>query len=736
MGRTGFVIENGGLNSFIGTGKLFSDTEIDLLWRNLATDGKNVIGVIPNTNIVIEPFKRSDYKGFKSGMTSFPDGTHVWGPVETFGEVKEAVIGEEIKIFDTEAIRSSLQELSRQRLSVLRASVRHDQLIPIVNKAEAYLNLTDSSLLVTAAVLSVLPRVCRKKEVQVGLSVILVGSLLLAACNEALTQRPPAVKIATGTPTRIYPTEAPEPAFVPITSPTPKIAITPGNGGAGGPEFILGSEVDLQLAVKGEALFPADCTNKIGKDPDYNAFKQLLPGADVKGLVDSLRARLQPDTQRIDSLCIGENGWAIQVLNSNGEILWAKVDGGWFSHPNRILLNGGNITLESVGGARNNKFETRMVILNSQPWVVEFIKGTNYPQRYFNPAENAWREFSWNKFPGSEKLLGNPNLRIVDIKGDFSLNAIISTRAQEGGGGGFKVASSNGSKELNVLVNRPPKPNAFVRPQSEVTIQLKDGTKITAGYILPVTTTDSDIIQAKFRLDSNTIEIVFNGKVLKVIPAQGFLAGDKSQLSSGILSGRDGKTAEMELFVSTPNGGQQKDRENVKLSEMIPPTATVAATPKPQFTPVPPTAVKPTSSPLLTPFKVGETTYIPVSPGPCVSSRMTGVWLRVEGNNSESCLTGTQRNPGLDAAVESWFKAVKAQGFSAANYTAGIIITQSIDGLINGTGSFHYSSSQFPYDELDGRLAALPNGTKLAFSYKRSQGSSFPNQMTAYAQLP
>lgn len=412
--------------------------------------------------------------------------------------------------------------------------------------------------------------------------------LLIAACQKALDGSPdPKVTIITSIP---VPTETPRPAtLTPVPStPTPEIAITPSNGGAGGPEFILGSEVDLQLAVKGEALFPADCTNKIGKDPDYNVFKQLLPGADVKGLVDSLRARLQPDTQRIDSLCIGENGWAIQVLNSNGEILWAKVDGGWFSHPNRILLNGGNITLESVGGARNNKFETRMVILNSQPWVVEFIKGTNYPQRYFNPAENAWREFSWNKFPGSEKLLGNPNLRIVDIKGDFSLNATISTRAQEGGGGGFKVASSDGSKELNVLVNRPPKPNAFVRPQSEVTIQLKDGTKITAGYILPVTTTDSDIIQAKFRLDSNTIEIVFNGKVLKVIPAQGFLAGDKSQLSSGILSGRDGKTAEMELFVSTPNGGQQKGRENVKLSEMIPPTATVAATSKPQFTPVPP----------------------------------------------------------------------------------------------------------------------------------------------------
>ena len=167
-------------------------------------------------------------------------------------------------------------------------------------------------------------------------------------------------------------------------------------------------------------------------------FKQILPGADVKGLVDSLRARLQPDTQRIDSLCIGENGWAIQVLNSNGEILWAQRDGGRLPHPNSIPLDGKNVTFESVGGPRSNKFETRMVVLNSQPWVVEFIKGTNYPQRYFNPAENAWREFSWNKLAGSEKLLGNPNLRIADIKGDFSLNAVISTRAQEGGGGGIQ----------------------------------------------------------------------------------------------------------------------------------------------------------------------------------------------------------------------------------------------------------------------------------------------------------
>lgn len=160
----------------------------------------------------------------------------------------------------------------------------------------------------------------------------------------------------------------------------------------------------MQLTVKGEALFWADCTNKIGKEPDYNVFKQILPGADVKGLVDSLRARLQPDTQRIDSLCIGENGWAIQVLNSNGEILWAQRDGGRLPHPNSIPLDGKNVTFESVGGPRSNKFETRMVILNSQPWVVEFIKGTNYPQRYFNPAENAWREFSWNKFPEAKNF--------------------------------------------------------------------------------------------------------------------------------------------------------------------------------------------------------------------------------------------------------------------------------------------------------------------------------------------
>ena len=269
-----------------------------------------------------------------------------------------------------------------------------------------------------------------------------------------------------------------------------------------------------------------------------------------------------------------------------------------------------------------------------------------------------------------------------------------------------------------MLANRPPKPNSFVRPQSEVIIQLKDGTKITAEYILPVTTTDSDIIQAKFRPDSNTIEIVFNGKVLKVIPAQGFLAGDKSQLSSGILSGRDGRTAEMELFVSTPNGGQQKGRENVKLSEMIPPTATVAATLKPQFTPVPvpPTATKSAPSPLLTPFKsTYGTMLIPVSEGPCFNPAMRGVWVRSINSGTEVCFTGSQRNPGLDAAVESWFRAVKAQGFSAAKYTAGIIITQSIDGLINGTGSFHFSGSQFPLRRVRWKIGRFATRYEVGF---------------------
>lgn len=580
MGRTALVTESGGLNSFIGTGKLFSDTEIDLLWRNLATDGKNVIGVIPNTNIVIEPFKRSDYKGFKSGMTNFPDGTHVWGPVETFGEVKEAVIGEEIKIFDAEAIRPSLQELSRQRLSVLRSSVRHDQLVPIVNKAEANLNLMDSSLLVTAAVLSVLPRVSRKKEVQIGLSVILVGSFLLVACNEALTSPPPAVKITPGIPTRIYPTETQEPTFVPASTPIPETAITPGNGGAGGPEFIPGTEVDLQFAVKGEVLFPADCTNKIGKDPDYDALKQILPGADVKGLVDSLRARLQPDTQRIDSLCIGENGWAIQVLNSNGEILSTKVDGAWPNHPNRIPPNGGNITLESVGGARNSKFETKMVILNSQPWVVEFIRGTNYPQRYFNPAENTWKEFKWNKLDGSEKLI-KQNIKIGSITGDFSIKAALNT--QEGLGGGFSVKSPDGSRELRVTINRP-KAVPLTKPTSELLVTLREGSKgseLFKGTSLGSQIDGNDVLEVKFRYGTSQITVFINGREVKTVPVGGLTSS--GELLPGVIAGQDGKMVVEGLEVGVPNGG----KSNVKLSEMIPPTATVAATSKPQFTPAP-----------------------------------------------------------------------------------------------------------------------------------------------------
>ncbi|MEK7111429.1 MAG: hypothetical protein AAB856_02425, partial [Patescibacteria group bacterium] len=85
---------------------------------------------------------------------------------------------------------------------------------------------------------------------------------ILSACNEA-TKRPPAVTVLTATP---FPTETPRPAtLAPMPSSTPlvELAITP--SGAGGAEFVPGSEVDLQLTVKGEALFWADCTNKIGK---------------------------------------------------------------------------------------------------------------------------------------------------------------------------------------------------------------------------------------------------------------------------------------------------------------------------------------------------------------------------------------------------------------------------------------------------------------------------------------
>ena len=450
--------------------------------------------------------------------------------------------------------------------------------------------------------------------------------------------------------------------------------------------------------------------------------KLQAQGANVESLEKALRNNLKSG-QSLKLLCQQE-GWAFETLDTKGNILWSwdLSQNKWADHPNAVLDRGWE--LRNIGEARpGHKLE--MVIIGGKPWAVEFKNGA--PVRYFDTVSGEFVDFNWSVLPGSEKLI-NQNIKIGSITGDFSIKAILNT--QEGLGGGFNVKSPDGSRELKVTINRP-KAVPLTKPTPELLVTLREGSKgseLFKGISLGSQIGGNDVLEVKFRYGTGQITVLINGREVKTIPVGGLTSS--GELLPGVIAGQDGNMIVEGLEVDVPNGG----KNNVKLSEMIPPTATAAATLKPQFTLVPPTAVKPTSRPMLTPFVVGETTYIPVSPGPCVSSRMSGVWLRVDGSKAESCLSGYQRNPSLDAAVESWFNGVKQ--FGAGQYSAGIIITKTVAGLVDGTGSFHYSSSQFPYDQLDPKLAALPAGTKFAYSYTRFEGSSYPNSITVYAELP
>lgn len=601
MGRTALVTESGGLNSFIGTGKLFSDTEIDLLWRNLATDGKNVIGVIPNTNIVIEPFKRSDYKGFKSGMTSFPDGTHVWGPVETFDEVKEAVIGEEIKIFDAEAIRSSLQELSHQHLSVLRASVRHDQLVPIVNKAEANLNLMDSSLLVTAAVLSVLPKVCRRKEVQVGLSVILVGSLLLVACNEALTSPPPAVKITPGIPTRIYPTETPEPTFVP--TPKPEIIVPAGGGGS---EFTPGTAQEFQAKLAATGNYPSALRYKVGtKEYETAKFELEKLGANIDGLKISLEPKIK-QIPGAELYLIKQEGWGFLITDGKN-IYWSvNKSGTFFNHMDSVPVNQ-EFGLAGLSPRQYHKLD--VIISGGIPFVVE-RNSAGYPVRRFSPEIGEFIDLNWQLVSENDHLSerldwsGVSNALMVDGKlhvsglndsvlavnrsaeivhtGDFSFGTILS------GNGSGVAFMSEGVNKLDVIINRNPgggldRLGIVYRKNGFSTTPV-----INSSAVIPKGNGLENIVEVKFRPNENknNVAVIVDGQEVTVITIDGLLRSGK--LSLGVTAKSGNETVILDMFLKAPYGGV----DNAKLvSLLIKPTATSTAAPiitsRPQFTPAP-----------------------------------------------------------------------------------------------------------------------------------------------------
>ena len=541
--------------------------------------------------------------------------------------------------------------------------------------------------------------------------------LFIAACQRALESAPdPKVSIVTVTPAPTE-TKLPPVTLTSMPSSTPEIAITP----SGGAEFRPGTVTDLQKLIDLNTFNASTCLDVSSSQYQDAKSKLQVQGANVDSLEKALRSNLKLG-QSLKLLCQQE-GWAFETFDAKGNLLWSwnLTQNRWADHPNAVLSTGWE--LRNIGEARSGH-ELKMTIIGGKPWAVEFRDKSAV--RYFDTVSGQWLDFNWDKLPGSEKLINN-NIKIGNITGDFSIKAGLNT--QEGLGGGFNVKSPDGSKELRVTINRP-KAVPLTKPTPELLVTLREGSKgseLFRGISLGAQIDGNDVLEVKFRHGTNQIVVLINGREVKTLQVAGLTSG--GELLPGVIAGQDGKMIVAGLEVNVPNGGN-----NVKLVETIPPTATVAATLKPQFTPVPPTAVKPTQRPLLTPFTDGKYILIPVSQGPCVDASMLGVWLRAEGSQTESCFTGLERNPAMDASVEAIFNEAKKRG--GGNYTATLIITRSIKSLTDGTDSFHYSASQFPYDQLGAKLAALPKGTKLVYSYKRPTGTTSASAITAYAELP
>lgn len=692
MGRTRLAAEVGQFDSSIGTGLLFPDIEKELVWQKLARSGKNVIDVIPGTNIVIDSYSRSDFKKFRHGMTVLDDGLHGWAATETFGEVRQTTIGDEAQIFDVEDLRSSLQELSHQHLSVLRASVKQEQLVSVISKAEANLNLMDSSLLVTAAVLSVLPKVCRKKEIQVGLSVILVGSFLLVACNEALTSPAPAVKIATGTPTRIYPTETPEPTFVPISTPIPEIAITP-SGGRGGAEFKPGTIQDLQASIDLGSFSPAKC---VSADIDSSAYKseraKLGPEANVELLRNELLKKIDPEQgQVLESLCV-QGSWLFKALDKDKNIMWSwnQVKKNWADHPDGVLAGGWEFRSIKVRPGYKADFSIDRF---GQPWLVELTKD-GAPVRYFDTVSGTFLYFDFKTLFGSEKLINssgwdaaagakvsNGILEVSGGRGDWNMVSNLETKLGNITGP-FSVRTEfvikdGGTDGGLVLIDRSQRglKNWWDLRRLDFTVNLKPGGQsgLWIGYTnlskdqiglkyensIPILANGKNIIDVKFMTDTKQMVVTINGRELRpmAIP-DGFL--DNNTIIPGFSAGPNTKVNISELSVRTPGGGQ----DNIRLLNVATATPTTVVT-----TPLPIVTTAPQFTPLPTFTKTPEP-----SKGPRLLTYNEGQNLLSNLSLLSECLAPARLGDLPDSTIDGWKyirKGIKSVVGTVVNYPDG-----------------------------------------------------------------
>ncbi|MBI5356934.1 hypothetical protein HZB78_05005 [Candidatus Collierbacteria bacterium] len=301
--------------------------------------------------------------------------------------------------------------------------------------------------------------------------------------------------------------------------------------------------------------------------------------------------------------------------------MWSRntSTGQWADHPNAIRPG---FSLDKIGEARPGH-KLGMVILGGKPWVIEFKDGSAV--RYFDTVTGEFEDFRWDPLIGSENLIGKYNwngiwqtkvfsdgklevsgqetsgttvfnraLQIIEIKGDSSFGAKFSTQGGIESGLAFVDRDPQGltnwwdAKQLHIIVNR--KPNGY----SGLWIGYRDFSKDPVTLLnensIPAQVNGQDQVEVKFRLGSDEVIVVINGRQLKPVVAKGLLKNAK--LIPGIIAGKQTKSIVTEFTMNVPNGGQK----NAKLLEAASVVPTAAPTPRPQFTPVPPATKTPEPS--------------------------------------------------------------------------------------------------------------------------------------------
>lgn len=436
---------------------------------------------------------------------------------------------------------------------------------------------------------------------------------ILSACNEA-TKRPPAVTMTTATPTARAFTETPRPVtLTPMPSATAELALTPSLG-SGGAEFKPGSVADLQKLIDLNSFNAATCLDVNSNQYQEVKSKLQTQGANVDSLEKALKGNLKSG-QSLKLLCQQE-GWAFETLDGKGNILWSwdLSQNKWADHPNAVLSRGWE--LRNIGEARLGH-ELKMTIIGGKPWAVEFKDGSAV--RYFDTVSGEFKDFRWDKLPGSENLIGKYNwngigmtkvlsdgrlevfggetsgttvfnraLQIVEIKGDFFFGAKLSVQGGTDGGLAFIDRDPQGltnwweGKQLHVIVNRKPGYNGLWIGYRDFS---KDPVTLLNENSIPAQVNGQDQVEVKFKPGSDEVIVVINGRQLKPVVAKGLLKNAK--LIPGIIAGKQTKSTVSEFTMNVPNGGQK----NAKLLEAASVVPTAAATQRPQFTPVPPEVI-------------------------------------------------------------------------------------------------------------------------------------------------